>query len=95
MQHDRSGEYPTQIIKQAWELGLVSLALPRVEHEWFGLAMCWSVCGCVEGIVLFMSFHQVNTHIPQQFGGLGPTPPLLNHHPQPQKQLHPKTRTKP
>jgi hypothetical protein len=31
-QHDRTGEYPTQIIKQAWELGLVRALLP-VEHE--------------------------------------------------------------
>ncbi|KAI8907674.1 acyl-CoA dehydrogenase/oxidase [Powellomyces hirtus] len=36
--HDRTGEYPTEILKKAWELGLMNLHIPE-EHGGLGLSV--------------------------------------------------------
>jgi hypothetical protein len=44
VQHDRTGEYPTEIIKQAWELGLVRRCIAECEPN-FARAR-HDVCSC-------------------------------------------------
>lgn len=32
--HDKSGEYPVEIAKKAWELGLMNTHVPRIVEAW-------------------------------------------------------------